>query len=139
MEYKATLCGKVVGPSGKVLKLWKTKDGYLQFKDYSGEKPRNKQVGRFVYEYFHGPVEEGYVVDHINSDRSDNRINNLQKITYSENTLRGKLGKLKSGVDGVKKLLELGYLQKEVGDMLGLTQSGISKALKRDAMKKEGL
>lgn len=137
MVYKATLCGKVIGPSGKVLKLWRTKDGYLQFKDYSEQKPLNKQVGRFVYEYFCGPVEKGFVVDHINGNRADNRISNLQKITYSENTLRGQLGKLKSGTGEIHRLLELGYLQREIGEMLGLTQSGISKALKRETFVKE--
>ena len=137
MVYKATLCGRVIGPSGKVLKLWKTKDGYLQFKDYSGQRPLNKQVGRFVYEYFCGPVEKGLVVDHINGNRADNRINNLQKITYSENTLKGQLGKLKSGTGEIHRLLELGYLQREIGEMLGLTQSGISKALKRETFVKE--
>lgn len=130
--YYATICGKVIGQSGKILKTWDTHDGYKQFGMYiaPGVK-KNKQVGRFVYEHFYGPVEGGYVVDHINSDRSDNRLNNLQKITYSENTQKGLLGKLKAGdKEEIKRLYQQGCLQKDIGKKFGISQGRVSNILK---------
>jgi len=130
--YHATICGRVIGLRGKTLKTWDTHDGYKQFGMYATQgAKKNKQVGKFVYEYFYGPVEDGYVVDHINSDRSDNRLNNLQKITYSENTQRGLLGKLKGGdKEEIKRLYQQGWLQKDIGKKFGISQGRVSNILK---------
>jgi hypothetical protein len=43
-------------------------------------------VQRVIWEHVHGPVPEGMLVDHINGDRSDNRIANLRLVTPSQNT-----------------------------------------------------
>lgn len=42
-------------------------------------------VQRVVYAWFNGEVPEGMVVDHINDDKSDNRLCNLQLKTPKEN------------------------------------------------------
>ena len=41
---------------------------------------------RFLYECFHGQITVKRVVDHINNIKTDNRLDNLQLITISENT-----------------------------------------------------
>lgn len=43
------------------------------------------QLGRFLYVWFIGDIEPGYVIDHINDNPLDNRIENLQKLTIKEN------------------------------------------------------
>lgn len=46
------------------------------------------KVHRLVVETFIGPIPDGYEVDHINRDRSDNRVGidgNLRIVTKSEN------------------------------------------------------
>ena len=40
---------------------------------------------RFIYECFHGVIPGGYIVDHIDNNKMNNDINNLQIITQSEN------------------------------------------------------
>jgi uncharacterized protein (UPF0248 family) len=57
-------------------------------------------VHRLVYIYHRGRIPDGYHIDHINHDRFDNRIENLQAIPAREN-----LGKHKrsSEYDGVYK------------------------------------
>lgn len=46
-----------------------------------------KQVHRLVAHAFLGECPQGYVVDHINGDCHDNRLENLRYITRSENKL----------------------------------------------------
>lgn len=69
----------------KILKLNISKGGYLF---YVLQKDKNRQlylIHRLVYEAFNGPIPYGMDVDHINSIRADNRINNLQLLTRRDN------------------------------------------------------
>lgn len=58
---------------------------------HKGKKKREK-VHNIVYMYYNGDIPEGYVVDHINNDSLDNRPENLQALTRSENTKKNKAG-----------------------------------------------
>lgn len=42
-------------------------------------------VHRMIWEMLKGPIPEGLVIDHINQDKTDNRIENLRCVTYGEN------------------------------------------------------
>lgn len=71
------------------LTLSKKKTGYLYANIYWGKKQNQRsslRVHRLVYEAFVGPITEGYVIDHINNIKSDNRLKNLQMLTVAENT-----------------------------------------------------
>ncbi len=46
---------------------------------------QNKYVHRLVWESFIGEIPEGMEIDHINSNRLDNRLENLQLVTKKEN------------------------------------------------------
>ena len=57
---------------------------------YSGvkcSKPCRKVVSthRMVYETFVGEIPQGYEIDHINTIRDDNRLENLRIVTHKEN------------------------------------------------------
>ena len=43
------------------------------------------QVHRFVWECFNGVIPEGKVIDHINNNKEDNRLCNLQLVTQQQN------------------------------------------------------
>jgi hypothetical protein len=47
-------------------------------------------VHRAVWEMHNGPIPTGLVVDHINRDRSDNRIENLRLVTQQQNVWNSK-------------------------------------------------
>ena len=78
-------------PQLRLLKPSKKKTGYLYTNIYWGKKLTERaslRIHRVVYETFVGPIPEGFVVDHINDIKSDNRLENLQLLTPKENTIK---------------------------------------------------
>ena len=73
----------------KLLRLSKKKTGYVYANIYWGKKTNERcslRVHRLVYETFVGPITEGFVIDHINDIKDDNRLENLQMLSVAENT-----------------------------------------------------
>lgn len=48
-------------------------------------KGRNHYAHRLAWIYMNGAIPEGFRIDHINQNRSDNRIANLRLASHSEN------------------------------------------------------
>lgn len=51
---------------------------------------RGNHVGmahRMIWESVYGPIPEGLQINHINGDKTDNRLENLDLVTQSENIL----------------------------------------------------
>ena len=46
-----------------------------------GGKQKTYYIHRFIWECFNGIIPEGKVIDHINNDKEDNRLCNLQLVT----------------------------------------------------------
>ena len=95
------------------------KDGYLVV------LINGKQLSahRFIYECFNGLIEEGLAIDHINTIRTDNRIENLRAVTQSENNRNPltmeHLRKAKREKSGKKVLKK----DKKTGEILGFYES----------------
>ena len=60
--------------------------GYYQFKisDKNLIKPKNYLIHRFEWECVRGVIPEGFVIDHIDSVKTNNKIENLQLLTLAE-------------------------------------------------------
>lgn len=90
--------------SGKVRKLQKNSDGYMVLVLHNDSKRKEYKVHRLVYEAFVEPIPDGYEIDHINTIRDDNRIENLRICTHTENN-RNPLS-LSRRISTIKKIIQ---------------------------------
>lgn len=98
----------IINKDGTIIsKISKRKIGYIASNGYCMVKFRNKhiQVHRLVWEvYGNQPLNDSLVINHKNGITTDNRIENLELITHSEN-LKHKYRVLKMpAVIGHKKI-----------------------------------
>ena len=70
---------------GRILKLDKCKNGYSQVTLCKDGKPKRFLLHRLVWEVFNGTIPDGMQVNHINEDKTDNRLENLNLMSPKEN------------------------------------------------------
>lgn len=64
---------------------WKESKGYLVVSTSINDKRYFCKIHRLVWVYFYGPIPIGKEINHINGCRSDNRPENIELVTCSEN------------------------------------------------------
>lgn len=93
-------------------------------------------VHRLVCEAFCGGIGDGMQVDHINSDRSDNRAGNLEAVTAKTNTRRcyDRLGKShgrvvlgRDHIPGIRRSLAAGASERKVAAAYGVSRGAIRR------------
>ena len=70
----------------QILKPAKDKNGYLQVHLCNDGEDKVLLVHRLVWIAFNGPIPEGYEVNHINENKQDNRLENLNLLSHKANT-----------------------------------------------------
>lgn len=87
---------RVVGSIAGAIK----RDGYR----YIGIDLRRYKAARLAWIYQYGDIPDGMLVDHINRDRSDDRISNLRLVTASQNMMNtSRRSNNKSGHKGIHR------------------------------------
>ena len=61
--------------------------GYMQIGFRINGEKKGYLSSRFIWECFNGLIPDGLVIDHINRNRTDNRLENLRLVTPRENNL----------------------------------------------------
>ena len=59
--------------------------GYKQIKLRLNGVRYNRYIHRLVWTTFNGEIPDGYEINHINHDKSDNSLKNLELVTHSDN------------------------------------------------------
>lgn len=99
-------------------KLRHDSDGYLIFSYKNDNRYSPMTVHRAVFETFKHEIPKGLVIDHKNTVRDDNRIDNLQCVTSKENnnnplTLQKQRTKLPTGEFGKKFYEKFGLIRNQ--------------------------
>lgn len=115
------------------------KSGYVDYWLWKDGKPTRRIAHRLMWEAFNGPIAPGLVMNHKNGIRDDNRIENLEIVTQSENVrdgfLRGRKppnnpshGEANGGaklreheVREIRRLRASGSSQREVSEKFGIS------------------
>lgn len=75
-------------------------NGYTVVSIRNGETKLQCRVHRIIWISVNGIIPNGYVIDHINNNKKDNRIDNLQLLTPQQNSTKACLdGLYKTGID----------------------------------------
>lgn len=86
-NYYVSNCGLIYSArTFRFMKPQLTRDGHLQielYDDYGNSK--KFFIHRLVYEAFNGPLIDGMVIEHLNSEPIDNYYTNLKQSTQKEN------------------------------------------------------
>ena len=87
---------------GKVLKLEANNRGYWYAQPCKECKRHKFLIHRLVMAAFVGPCPDGIQVNHIDGDKENNRLDNLEYMTQSENMVHGRGLGLFSSIGGEK-------------------------------------
>lgn len=88
--YEVNKDGFIKKKKGKgFIKAFPDEDGYLKYALTQPLGTYNIFVHRLVYEMCHGKIPNGKTVDHIDGNKLNNRIENLQLLSAEDNAVKG--------------------------------------------------
>ena len=90
--------GIVYGKKGKAITA-KSGNGYIHVRVHRGKFVASAH--RMIWEHVNGPIPTGMQINHKNGNKADNRIENLELVTPSENCLHA----YRSGLHSAKGAL----------------------------------
>ncbi len=123
------------------------KNGYLAITIQFHQTRERFYVHRLMYETFRSPIPSGLEINHRDGNRENNRLDNLELVTRSDNMLhcfrelnpslnrvRGtqhhKAKLTPQDVENIVKLSRAGSSQREIAQMYGVSKNSIRLILK---------
>lgn len=152
--YEASDCGavrRIITQGGKPCeKLLRTgrRRGYANFTLSRLGDIRTYCAHRLIWEAFNGAIPDGMQINHLNGEKLDNRLANLEACTASENmthaystlghdprrpqvgTKNGRAKLTEADVAKVRSLRSEGWSQQRIADLVGIHQTGVSALLR---------
>jgi len=71
-----------------IISIQTDKHGYKYIMIRNNNKTHKVRLHRFIYECHKGLIPNGYVIDHIDNNKQNNSINNLQMVTQKANIIK---------------------------------------------------
>lgn len=106
--------------TGRVLKIQKNKKNYSIIQISINGFQKTKFIHRLVYQNFKGVIPEKMEINHIDGDKDNNHISNLELTTHKENIEKAvEIGLIKTGEDS--------YNSRQVISINVLDESIVSK------------
>jgi DNA-binding transcriptional MerR regulator len=116
----------------KYLKPLLGTNGYYCIRLY-GDVDITKTIHKLVARHFLGAIPtEKHTVNHINRDKLDNRVCNLEWMTYSENNLHSIGSRRNYSKEDIEKMIEYfnkGYTLSEIARIFKSSKGGVRKIL----------
>ena len=127
--------------------------GYLQIRAVIEGKRVYASAHRLVWHYFHGPIPDGMCLNHRNGIKDDNRPENLEIVTYSENMHHAHKNRLldqrgernpaarlsNQQVHQMRELYASGdYLQQDIAQRFGVAFQTVSKIVRGERRQIQG-
>lgn len=69
----------------KKMSIYNNGSGYMQVKLRKNKKRYNRYVHRLVWETFKGEIPKGFEINHIDHNKQNNNLQNLELVTRSQN------------------------------------------------------
>lgn len=85
--YSVSMSGVVYSTFGKPMSKSIDKRGYVRLGFHIGGKTHNRYVHQIVAETFIGPRPDGMHINHIDGNKQNNHVSNLEYVTPSQNRL----------------------------------------------------
>ena len=123
-NYEVSNLGKVRNiKSGIMLKPWFTKDGYLRHCLYKHNKRKNLLLHRIIATAFIDNPDEKPCVNHIDENKLNNDLSNLEWCTARENLIHGTRTK-RAAEKCFKKVIQLDLNDNVLNEFESMKQAG---------------
>lgn len=132
--YKVSNLGRVIGLNNKLLSGHKSDCGYIKY----GNSHYLGQI--LVWEAFNGKKPEGMVINHINGNKHDNRLSNLEIVTHQENMIKAseetnawgfkEVGEFDENGDMLRKFANASVAAREIGILPSSMRNSIRRNCK---------
>ena len=123
-KYEVSNLGKVRNiKSGIMLKPWFTKDGYLRHCLYKHNKRKNLLLHRIIATAFIDNPDEKPCVNHIDENKLNNDLSNLEWCTARENLIHGTRTK-RAAEKCFKKVIQLDLNDNVLNEFESMKQAG---------------
>ena len=139
---KTTYKGYVVHSDGRIekkkghgfIKPSIGKDGYMVWNCVVDGQRNYSLQHRFVWEAFNGPIAAGMTIDHIDEDKTNNTLDNLQMLTFGANASKSNQRLSKEQIDTIRYLkANTNYSSNKIAEEVGTSRSSVLRVLNNPA------
>lgn len=86
-NYEISNYGRIKNKNNLLMRYWqRAKNDYYLVSLINENGKKNLSVHKLVYESFYGKIKEGNIIDHIDGDKTNYKLENLREISLNDNS-----------------------------------------------------